>query len=128
MGFITETIIRTSLSVTPVAPILNFPAVNELIESVNYSFEEVSLNPVNLLTSTITNPILDIWAWLLFNLITPILLIVFLILFFVGQYYLIKLNITLIKYTFINIVKLVNFVLDSPRIKGFITTLKEELE
>lgn len=43
------------------------------------------LNPFNVV-SNLGNSITGIWNWLLYNLITPFILIVFIILFFWGQY------------------------------------------
>jgi len=68
---------------------------------------------VNILVS----PFTIIWEWLLMNILTPFLLLAFLILFFVGQFYLIKLYFYVGKVFILNLIKLFNLVMKSKYIK-----------
>lgn len=72
---------------------------------------------------TIASPFVDIWNFALYNIISPILLILFVILFFIGQYYLIKLYIKLFQWVFGNLFKLIDLILESKKIKSIIEKL-----
>lgn len=50
----------------------------------------------------------DIWNWILYNIFIPIMLLAYLILFFVGQYYLIKLYIFISRNLFTKITSAYN--------------------
>jgi len=70
----------------------------------------------------------EIWVWLLYNLLTPIILITFLILFFVGQYYLIKAYFFIIRKSYVVVSSLSNKVLQTERGSRFISGILEPFD
>jgi len=101
---------------------INQPIIEDISTKVVTFFS--AINPANALEGVMngfTNTITGIWLWILYNLISPLLVIVFVILFFVGQYYLIKLYIKLFEYIGLNMIKLFNFMIQSKFIKKVIT-------
>lgn len=70
----------------------------------------------------------EIWVWLLYNLLTPIILITFLILFFVGQYYLIKAYFFIIRKSYVVVSSLSNKVLQTERGSRFISGVLEPFD
>lgn len=70
----------------------------------------------------------EIWTWLLYNLLTPIILIAFLILFFVGQYYLIKAYFFIIRKSYVMVSTLSNKILQTERGSKFISGVLEPFD
>ncbi len=57
-------------------------------------------NIINALSNTMSNTFTDIWMWLLLNILSPLIMIVFLILFFAGQFLLFRFYIYIFKALF----------------------------
>jgi hypothetical protein len=112
------TVSETLSSVSPVYRFLVNPSIEEVTVFVKESLS--SLSPVPFLDGILngfTNMISNIWFWVLYNLISPLLVILFVVLFFIGQYFLIKLYIKLFQYIGLNLIKLFNFIIKSSIVK-----------
>ncbi len=70
----------------------------------------------------------EIWTWLLYNILTPLILITFLILFFAGQYYLIKAYFFIIRRGYVMVSTLSNKILQSERGSKFISGILEPFD
>lgn len=108
MGLFLETIVQsTSLALlSPVGFPTPFFGTGSIGDLITYNTQSLVPAVVGSSIGGFTSIIGEIWAWLLFNIITPVMVIVILILFFVAQYYLIKMYIFVIK-------NVINKILDS---------------
>ena len=78
-------------AVFPPSFLLTNPADETFLIFEQYNL--ASLTPAfafQVFSNTISNVLSSVWFWLLYNLLTPLILIVFVILFIGAQYYLIK--------------------------------------
>lgn len=127
---VTEIIVSNSLSQVPLLGTIldsyvSGSTIGEIIvlnsQSLNSGFM------FNSIFDSLTNVIMEIWLWLLYNLITPILLISFTIAFFVGQFYLIKLYIWIFKNTILKIVKVWGWIMGHKKVKQFVNNMEDDI-
>lgn len=127
MAFLTELFIKTAINLNPAYQMINIvsggAANSMLIMPPKLLDLGTTINNLG-----IFNPIIEIWNWALYNLISPIFMIVFLILFFVGQYYLIKMNIYVFKNLGIKIFSIANFIIKSKKARIFISKFNQPLD
>lgn len=99
---IIQSLIATNPAFAPVGLFIGTELGSGIIEQI-VNNPSLSLNPFTIIDNSfysLGNIFTDIWTWLLYNLITPFLVIVLTIIFFIGQYYLIRLYIILFKFIF----------------------------
>lgn len=117
----------SNLAVPALKPVLWFyeqPSLNSVLYNVVERFSSLAVSSIGGgIFNAFTNLVNSIWLWVLYNLISPLLVILFVILFFIGQYYLIKLYIKIFQYIGINVIKLFNLVIKSNFIKKVINEL-----
>jgi len=82
-----------------------------LKEFVGQALDVASIfNPLNVMA--------EIWFWLLYNVLSPLLVITFTVLFFVGQYYLIKGYIWVGKHILVKLFDVYLMFHDDKTVKG----------
>ena len=118
----------TTIIIVATVLAVGVPTGVTIYESIS-SGSVVILDPVSLAVSKLSTSLADglgliftgIWDWLLYNIIAPLLAIVFVALFFIGQYYLFKLYFFAGKFVFNKIFSILNKI-------NKIDFIKEEIE
>lgn len=127
MSFITDVILNNPLLLVPKE---TYRLINTQIKegsAILLDVIEVSVSNFGTnLGYTMTTPFILAWNWVLYNILTPLILMVFLIGFFIGQYYLIKLYFKMFRLIVLNIIKLFNLISKSPKIQSFITKIEDD--
>ena len=127
--YVTQVLIENTLAVNPATNFLNINTGEDstLLESaIAMTIEYLSKGDfVSQLGEAFFSPILKIWFWLLYNLISPLLLIFFIVAFFVAQYYLIRMYIIVFKYLIGNIIKFYAWASNNQKIKDFLSVIYE---
>lgn len=118
-AYVSQVVIEALLSSNPATallyPLLGTETIGEVLVLANKS-----LSPANLVSSvgnTIVSPFIEIWNWLLYNFISPLLVIIFVVLFFVGQYYLLKMYLKFFQYVGANIIKFIGWTSQNTKFK-----------
>ena len=125
MNYVKDVVIETALTMSPALTPFTF-LYGTLADGAGIvNLPNLSLDVVGLATNSFANVMTGIWQWLLYNLIAPLLLILFIVLFLVGQYFLIKAYYFLIKNVVLRVISMYNMLIDSPRIKSFVNKFEQ---
>lgn len=91
---------------------------------VNYTSKVLNTG-VSGVTDGLSNTISGIWGWLLYNLITPIMVIAIILLFFWVQWKLLRLYVEGVKLVFTGVKAFFNVVTTDNRFKKIVTSLEK---
>lgn len=117
LNYVSSVLIKSTIKSSPLLNTIDFVygSLSDGASIINLPI--VNLGIASSISNSIGNVFNNIWLWLLYNLITPILLIVFVILFVAGQYYLIKAYIWIVKNIVLNVLRGYNSISKSAKVK-----------
>ena len=97
-SFISTIFVASSIAINPIVPITTPLIIADDLDLIELPFSDnIILSPAEFFANSVGNVFEVIWQWTLMNVLTPLIVIAFLILFFAMQYYMIKFYIFVIK-------------------------------
>lgn len=119
-GYVLEIVITTLTILSPAGALLGTTGILDGLVSQVVELVPKTLSPASIISdvgNAIVSPFITIWNWLLYNFISPLLVIVFVVLFFVGQYYLLKMYFKFFQYIGANIIKFIGWASQNEKFK-----------